>query len=484
LILVIASASKWPVCPTRHIASPHMSGVARTGGVDVHASAPRQVTRVAILVERRLFRDAIACCLAADPDFSIVGHAASAHDLLDLCELRPPDVVLLSVVNGVETVLKVLIDLRDRFVDVRAVVVYEHLSSADLDAIWQAGVDNIVPASNGLDALRAVLRNPKDGPRPARTAPSQVANAAKLTDREQEILALLGGGHTVSRIAELLEISTHAVENDKRRIYRKLDVASQSHAVARAAALGILNGSPGCRRVDTRTETPLVILRGLCPATNERAATAMLTAGVPFSIENPMPSHQAYWWDAWHRSATLLVLVEPATADRPSCGTARLPVVLVQYGTQRQVGTMTAPSGVIVPVVAADRVTDDLVPAINLAAQESHRFGAVDAWIGWDADPAPEAHRDHLPELTARESDILHSIARGHSVRQTARWLGIAAKTVENTQARLFRKLGARNRAGALAIAHGIGLVDPTATVERPAGSGSRRAGVTHPVEC
>jgi two-component system nitrate/nitrite response regulator NarL len=31
---------------------------------------------------------------------------------------------------------------------------------------------------------------------------------------------------------------------------------------------------------------------------------------------------------------------------------------------------------------------------------------------------------------------------------------------VENTQARLFRKLGARNRAGALATAHALGLLE------------------------
>jgi DNA-binding CsgD family transcriptional regulator len=37
--------------------------------------------------------------------------------------------------------------------------------------------------------------------------------------------------------------------------------------------------------------------------------------------------------------------------------------------------------------------------------------------------------------------------------------LGIAEKTVENIQARLFRKLGARNRPGALAAAHALGLM-------------------------
>ena len=59
---------------------------------------------------------------------------------------------------------------------------------------------------------------------------------------------------------------------------------------------------------------------------------------------------------------------------------------------------------------------------------------------------------------------ILGSIARGHTIRQTARALGIAAKTVENTQARLFRKLGARNRAETLTIARDVGLLDGSTT--------------------
>jgi DNA-binding CsgD family transcriptional regulator len=71
--------------------------------------------------------------------------------------------------------------------------------------------------------------------------------------------------------------------------------------------------------------------------------------------------------------------------------------------------------------------------------------------------------RLELPELTARESDILRSLSRGHSIRQTARVLGIAPKTVENVQTRLFRKLGVRNRSGALAVADAFGLL-PGAT--------------------
>ena len=63
------------------------------------------------------------------------------------------------------------------------------------------------------------------------------------------------------------------------------------------------------------------------------------------------------------------------------------------------------------------------------------------------------------PSLTPREIDILASIDRGEVVKQTARQLGISEKTVQNIQSRLFRKLGARNRAQAVARAHELGLL-------------------------
>lgn len=63
-----------------------------------------------------------------------------------------------------------------------------------------------------------------------------------------------------------------------------------------------------------------------------------------------------------------------------------------------------------------------------------------------------------VPSLSAREGEILACIARGLSVKQTARRLGVAHKTVENIQSRLFRKLGVRNRAQAVARAHALGV--------------------------
>jgi len=63
-------------------------------------------------------------------------------------------------------------------------------------------------------------------------------------------------------------------------------------------------------------------------------------------------------------------------------------------------------------------------------------------------------------DLTTRERQILISIDRGESVKQTARSLGISPKTVENLQSRLFSKLDVRNRAQAISHAHDLSLLD------------------------
>lgn len=61
--------------------------------------------------------------------------------------------------------------------------------------------------------------------------------------------------------------------------------------------------------------------------------------------------------------------------------------------------------------------------------------------------------------LTRREAEILQTIDHGLSVKQTARALGISPRTVENTQRVLYRKLGVKNRAQAVARAYALGLL-------------------------
>ncbi len=61
--------------------------------------------------------------------------------------------------------------------------------------------------------------------------------------------------------------------------------------------------------------------------------------------------------------------------------------------------------------------------------------------------------------LSAREAEILQKIAYGASTKQVARALGISPHTVKTHLERIFEKLGANDRAQAVAIAFRLGLV-------------------------
>ncbi|HEX6355202.1 response regulator transcription factor [Actinophytocola sp.] len=402
------------------------------------AMAPGQQhgLRLVIRSERRMFRDALSACLRAQPEYLVVGHVGRLDDLVSLCRLRQPDVALVDL--GSERADESM--LRECTALTTVVVVYERLSCADLGALCRVGVDTLLPCSHGLDALLVVLRRylagDRDDPAPAQQD--------CFTELERQIITLVGAGHTVHQIAQLLEVSTSAVANTKRRIYRKLGVYSQGQAMARATTLGIVSRPPdNLLGVNHCPETTMpVVLRGTTGPAWHQVTTALLAGGL--SVDN-----------AVNLPTSLLVLVDPTPEDWPA--SSENPVVLVRSEPPGRAEVLQALQHGAHVVMTADRVATDLVPACTLAA---HGYVTVETDAARGVLGALHTTSPSLPELTSRELDILRLIACGHTVRQTARELGIAAKTVENTQSRLYRKLGARNRSGALVAAHALGLLE------------------------
>jgi DNA-binding NarL/FixJ family response regulator len=62
--------------------------------------------------------------------------------------------------------------------------------------------------------------------------------------------------------------------------------------------------------------------------------------------------------------------------------------------------------------------------------------------------------------LTRREVEILEYVSLGLTVRQVATRLELSPRTVETHLAKLYRKLGVRNRVQALSKAASLGLID------------------------
>tara|TARA_R110000850_G_scaffold226966_1_gene352112 strand:- start:39038 stop:39685 length:648 start_codon:yes stop_codon:yes gene_type:complete len=68
----------------------------------------------------------------------------------------------------------------------------------------------------------------------ARFRPEQDHQSDPLTDREREVLSLVGRGLRAKEVAEQLMISSHTVRDHLKSIYRKLDVSSRAEVAIEA----------------------------------------------------------------------------------------------------------------------------------------------------------------------------------------------------------------------------------------------------------
>jgi DNA-binding NarL/FixJ family response regulator len=69
-------------------------------------------------------------------------------------------------------------------------------------------------------------------------------------------------------------------------------------------------------------------------------------------------------------------------------------------------------------------------------------------------------HGAHPGGLTAREAEVLRLLGGGRTNKEIAAQLVISVHTVERHLATIYRKIGARNRTDATALAHKSGLAN------------------------
>jgi len=271
------------------------------------------------------------------------------------------------------------------------------------------------------------------------------------------IVFLLGSGRTTSEIATLLESRPRTVENRKRHIYDKLGVGSEGQAVAMAVKLGLLQqGQP--RSAGEPGRAALVVLMGPAGEDRDEVAQVLVRERIPFVTVVRPDGLTRDDWVMSHQGSLIVVLVDPTEQDWLAASPLRAPVVEIRgHDVSERLAVAGAMARRVGGLVAKADAAACLSPALAATAQGmlvvSRRYAT--ALMRWAPAPSSAA-----PRLTARERDILDAIASGQTIRQAARSLGIATKTVENIQTILFRKLGARNRRDALTIADGWGLIE------------------------
>jgi DNA-binding NarL/FixJ family response regulator len=416
-----------------------------------------EAIRLVVKSRRRLVRDALCAYLAGRPDFSLVGSTGAIDSLAELCQLRRPHAVLVDSTELIPEKVDSLLQLRRTTPATEVVVTYDSVSPAVLEAAVRGGITTLVPGSRGLDVVVRALRERSRGDGVRRP------DGRALTDPDLRIVSLLSTGHSVPEMANLLQISPRTVENRKRRLYVKLGVTSSSQAVARAASLGLTDPPPPDSQVrgEEAGRSPLAVVLGSAGPTLDRVQLALLAADVPI-VCHLAPAPGRDHWAAWQRGPLLVVLVDPAQDDWrvPVSLRARTVVVLPadpDLATLTDILLRGASA-----ILRGEDVDADLASVLSVVVRGYVALdqARVEGLIRRAPVVHPTGRATDLPALTARECDVLRQIANGRTIRQAARALGITAKTVENAQARLYRKLGVWNREEALTAAYRQGLLD------------------------
>lgn len=200
-----------------------------------------------------VFRRGLVGVLAEDPEIEVVGEAKDGDQVLAMAKQCDPDVILMDLhmpgTGGVEATRRLATERPEVAVLVLSMLDDDESVHAALQAgargylVKGAGGEHIAGAVRAVAAGEAVfgadvagrilgvLTTPR---RSARPGPFPM-----LTDREEEVLALIAAGLANGDIARRLVLSDKTVRNHVTNIFAKLGVADRAQAIVRARDAGL-----------------------------------------------------------------------------------------------------------------------------------------------------------------------------------------------------------------------------------------------------
>jgi two-component system, NarL family, nitrate/nitrite response regulator NarL len=196
---------------------------------------------ILVVDDHPLFRQGVVHALRAEADFKVVGETASGEEALALARMLLPDVVLLDINmagwDGIVTAEKITIACP-------AMAIVMLTSSEDKDkllAAFKAGARAYVLKGVSAQELARVIRSAAAGE--AYVSQSLAAEMLvsltkapapdplqELTERERDILSLIGNGLTNRAIGEKIFLSEKTVKHYVTNILQKLQVRSRVEA--------------------------------------------------------------------------------------------------------------------------------------------------------------------------------------------------------------------------------------------------------------
>ncbi len=216
--------------------------------------------RVLLADDQTLVRAAFAMLVESAPDMVVVGQAGSGREALALARDARPDLVVMDIrmpdLDGIAATRLIAAD--EELAGVRILVLTTYDTDENIVEALRAGASGFLvkdtrPAEL-LDAIRTVAAGEallSPGPTARLIArflrspsvPTPTGGPEQLSEREREVLALVGRGLTNTEIGDALQLSPLTAKTHVSRIMGKLGARDRAQLVVVAYESGMV--TPG-----------------------------------------------------------------------------------------------------------------------------------------------------------------------------------------------------------------------------------------------
>ncbi len=213
----------------------------------------REPLKVLVVDDHRLVREGLVSLLRLNPEIEVVGEASGGDEAVAKARSLKPEVVLMDIsmpgMNGITATRLIKKDLPETKVIMLTMLdqegyVYEAV---------KAGATGYLLKNTGMEELVKAIKEVHKGG--ATLHPEAQAQLLKeyvylaqsnretygLSERELEILQLLGDGLSNKEISDRLFISIQTVKTHITHIFEKLGVKDRTEAVATALRRGLIS---------------------------------------------------------------------------------------------------------------------------------------------------------------------------------------------------------------------------------------------------
>jgi DNA-binding NarL/FixJ family response regulator len=201
------------------------------------------VIRILSVDDHPLLRAGVAALIGTQPDMTIVGEATSGREAIESFRSTRPDITLMDLqmadMDGIDAILAI----RSEFPNARVIVLTTYEGDALAYRALKAGARAYILKSlvrkELLSAIRAVHAGQKHIQSEIAVNLADHAADDRLTDREVEVLTMIGDGNSNKIIADKLSITEHTVKGHVKSILSKLGASDRTHAVKLGLQRGI-----------------------------------------------------------------------------------------------------------------------------------------------------------------------------------------------------------------------------------------------------